>query len=108
MPLVTLSSVPFQVTIQAPWLAGGQERSSPLHFSQPFSASARLATSGGRKFLELSLQQTATTTSMISQPPPSQQRGFTFFDPRVEVISPPGCSAELMGDEEDSWVRNTG
>merc|ERR1719471_2489361 len=38
---------------------------------------------------------------MIS--PPKQQRGFTFFDPRVEVISPPGCSAELMGDEEDSW-----
>ena len=101
MPFISFH---FQVTIQAPWL--GQERSSPLHFSQPFSASARLATSGGRKFLELSLQQTATTTSMISPPP--QQRGFTFFDPRVEVISPPGCSAELMGDEEDSWVRNTG
>ena len=83
------------MTIQAPWL--GQERSSPLHFSQPFSASARLATSGGRKFLELSLRQTASLTS---------RSGFTFFDPRVEVISPPGCSAELMGDEEDSWVRN--
>ena len=94
MPFISFH---FQVTIQAPWL--GQERSSPLHFSQPFSASARLATSGGRKFLELSLRQ--TTTSLTSS-------GFTFFDPRVEVISPPGCSAELMGDEEDSWVRNAG
>ena len=97
MTLTSPSPVAFQVTIQAPWL--GQERSSPLHFSQPFSASARLATSGGRKFLELSLQrQTASATSS----------GFTFFDPRVEVISPTGCSAELMGDEEDSWVRNIG
>ena len=91
------------MTIQAPWL-GGQERSSPLHFSQPFSASARLATSGGRKFLELSLQQQTTSTSISPSPQQSQRGGFTFFDPRVEVISPPGCSAELKGDEEDTWV----
>ena len=86
-----------QVTIQDPWL--GQERSNSLPFSQPFSASARLATSGGDKFLELSLQ---TSTGAPSS-------GFTFCDPEVEVIScsrgAACCSAELMGDREESWVR---
>ena len=91
-------SLLFQVTIQDPWL--GQERSNSLTFSQPFSASARLATSGGDKFLELSLQ---TSTGAPSS-------GFTFCDPEVEVISCPQgaacCSAELMGDKEETWVRN--